>query len=390
MGRFVGKVAVVGVGHSRVYRRAEVPLGKLAVEAALAAITDAGLKPSDIDGVVTSPAFPAAGGGAIDGIHLVGTDFIVKALRLEPNFLDQGAVMVTQAFHMAVNAVAAGACNYALVFRAMHNPDGRYGRTDPSVARGIDQFEMPYGGNAVATAGMMFRRYMDKYGGRREQLGQFIVNNRAQALKYEHGYWYQNKPEPLTLDDYMTSRPITEPICIHDCDIPVQGAGAFVVTTAERARDLPHRPAHIIGTAVSPRFFEARNSAFAPTLEDNLDIGRVIGRNLLENAGITVGDIDVVNLYDGFAPVVPFWADSLGLCPEGQGLAWVANPDIPLNTSSGNLGGGRMHGVAHLLDGALQVMGRSGQRQVKDAKISVVCVAPADIGGGVVFSSEPN
>src|SRR5207248_1163933 len=116
-----------------------------------------------------------------------------------------------------------------------------------------------------------------------------------------------------------------------------------------------------------------------PTLEEYMAIGKVTATNLCRNAGIAPEDIDLVNLYDGFSPVTPFWVESLGLCGEGESFAWVADPAIPLNTSSGNLGAGRMHGVPHLMDGALQVMGRSGARQVKDAGIAVSIVAPAPI-----------
>jgi acetyl-CoA acetyltransferase len=380
------RAAVIGFGHSKVYRRAEVPLGQLAIQAARLAIADAGLRVSDIDGVMTSPIHPAAGEASIDGVHIVSTYFMIKALGLDPSYCDQGGVMVTQAFVQGINAVAAGACNYALVFRALHNPHGRYGRTNPPYAYGNDQWYLPYGVTGPTTIAQELRRYMETFGGTREHLGAFVVRNRDQGLKNENGYWYQHRPERLTLDDYLAARPISEPLGVHDCDIPIQGAAAFIITSSDRASALAERPAYVLATAISPEFFSP--VGYPDTFESQIDAGRWMAKHLYANADIGVRDIDVVNLYDGFSANVPFWADALGLCEHGHGLPWIANPNIPLNTSGGNLGNGRMHGVPHLMDGAMQVMGRSGIRQIKDAKISVVCIGGTHHAGGIVFGSE--
>ncbi|MFR9801896.1 thiolase family protein [Pseudonocardia sp. RS010] len=380
-------VAVVGVGHSKVYRRAEEPLGKLAVDAARAAIADAGLHPSDIDGISTSPVHPAAGVPHVEGIHMVGTYFMIRALRLDPSYSDQGGAILTQSFVHAVNAVAAGACRHALVFRALHNPDGRYGRADIGVAGGPDQWALPYGSTGPTTIAQELRAYMNRYGGTREQLGTFVCRNREQGLKNENSYWRQYRPETLTLEEYLTARPISEPLGMHDCDIPIQGAAAVVVTSGERARDLTDRPAYVLGTAISPEFFS--QVGYPDTVESQLDAGRRMARHLYRNAGVTAADVDVANLYDGYSANVPFWADSMGLCEEGAGLPWVAEPHIPLNTSGGNLGNGRMHGAPHLIDGAQQVMRRSGARQVDNARISLVTIGGTHHAGGVVFADRP-
>jgi acetyl-CoA acetyltransferase len=380
------QVAVIGFGHSKVYRRAEEPLGKLAVDAARAAISDAGLEGCDIDGVTTSPSHPAASTGSVDGIDTVGTYFMIRALKLDPSYSDQGGAMITQAFVQAINAVAAGACRYALTFRALHNPSGRYGRVNQSVAYGANQWYNPYGATGPTTIAQELRRYMEKYGGTKEQLGAFVIRNREQGLKNENSYWRQHRPEHLTMDDYMNSRPISEPVSMLDCDIPIQGAAAFVVASAERARDLVPSPAYVLGTAISPEFFS--DVGYPDTVESQIDAGRRMVSHLYRNADVTARDIDVANLYDGYSPNVPFWADSAGLCEGGQGLAWIADPTIALNTSGGNLGCGRMHGVPHIMDGAMQVMGRSGQRQVHKADVSLVCIGGTHHAGGIVFGSE--
>lgn len=381
------KVAVVGLGHSPVYRRAEVPLGVLAVEAARLAIADAGLTPSDIDGVTTSPTHPAASPGAVEGIHVVGTHFMIKALGLDPSYSDQGTFMLSQSFVQAVNAVAAGACRHALVFRALHNPDGRYGRIAATRAYGADQWQNPYGSTGPTTVAQQLRRYMEKGGGTKEDLGTFVVRNRQFGLDNPNSFWAQHRPEQLTLADYLSARPISEPIGMHDCDIPIQGAAAFVLTSTDRARDLVPRPAFVLGTAISPEFFSP--VTYPETVESQIDAGRRMAAHLYRNAGIEPCDIDVANLYDGYSANVPFWADSMGLCEDGGGLQWIAAPHIPLNTSGGNLGNGRMHGVPHLMDGAMQTMGRSGSRQIEGADISLVTVGGTHHAGGVVFASNP-
>jgi acetyl-CoA acetyltransferase len=225
-----------------------------------------------------------------------------------------------------------------------------------------------------------------RYGSSREQLGRFVVRNRDRALKWEHGYWYKYRPETLTLDTYMEARMISWPLCLHDCDIPVQMAGAFIVTTADRAAALKNRPAYILGTA-SP--FSLHELLPEP-LDDYVAKGRQLARHLWKNAGIRPEDIDVANLYDGFSIHVPLWLEALGFCDEGEGFAFAADPTLPLNTSSGNLGAGRTHGICHILDSVLQVQGRAGERQVEGARISLAITNTCDAGSGIVLASSPN
>ncbi|MER8589807.1 thiolase family protein [Mesorhizobium sp. M1338] len=356
------------------------------MDAALAAITDAGLEVKDIDGVTTSPEHPVAGAGAVDGLEIVSPWFMINALKLNPSWSDLAGYLVAQSFVQAVNAVAAGACRFALVFRALHNPTGRYGRINPSVVRGGEQWSFPYGLTGPVRPAQQLRRYVHKYGGTKEQLGKFVVRNREHGLKNPNSYWRQHSPEHLTLDDYMNARPISEPLGMLDCDLPVQGAGAFVITSVDRAKSLVQRPAYVLGSTVCPEFFSP--VFFSPRVEEEIDVARRMGKHLYANAGITVKDVDVANLYDGYTPMVAYFADAMGFCPEGEGLAWIADPDVPLNTSGGNQGCGRIQGVPHLMDSAMQVMGRSGERQVAGANIALACVGTPMESVSLVFSSE--
>ena len=382
-----GRAAVVGVGHSKVYRRADVPLGTLAAEASKQAIQDAGLDVSDIDGVITAVYQPfETGEGDREGINLVTPAFMVRALGLEVNWGE--SVIAGSTGHCmieAINAVSAGACNYALVFRALYSPAGRrYGFINPATAEGSNQFRGPYGIFAPGMFALLTQRYMDKYGATREQLAAFASNNRDNALKWEHGYWAQHGGGPLTVEDYMTSRMISYPLCIHDCDLPVQGCGAFVVTSAERAKDLRHPPAYVLSTSAP-----VNSDSQSFSIEESLAAGARLGRGLWRNAGVGPKDIDVVNFYDGFSIFTPWWSEALGFCGEGEGFSFIAAPTLPLNTSSGNLGSGRMHGVPQIMDSVLQIMGRSGPRQVENAELAVAVVLQLTAGKGFVFSKSP-
>lgn len=382
------RAAVIGIGFSKLYRRAEVPLGKLAVDAALAAIADAGLRPGDIDGVATAPVHPAALPQAVDGVSFVGVDFMIKALKLDPAWNDEGTFLVMQSFESAVHAVAAGTCTHALVFRALHNPSGRYGRMDIRTAYGPDQWYSTYGSSGSTAIAQSFHRYMHDFGGTKEMLGEFVLRNRRVGLKNPISWWRNNRPGELTMDEYLNDRIVSYPLGVLDCDLPIQGAGAVVITSAERARDLVAAPAYVTAMSYSPEFFSW--VGYPDTWESNVEAGRRMGDHLWLNSGVGPADIDVANLYDGFSCNVAFMADSMRLSEPGQGLQWIAHPSIPLNTSGGNLGNGRLHGVIHLADGAEQVMGRAGERQVDGARLSLVTVGGTHHAGAVIFSDDPD
>jgi acetyl-CoA acetyltransferase len=389
------KTAVVGLGHSPVYRRDDIPLGRLAVDACLRAIADAGITVDEIDGVASNPDQPFGGAGNEDGSELVTPDFITRALRLRNlrwSEHTQGISMIWDPLFKAVNAVASGACNTALVFRAMHSPSrSRYGHSTTAVATGEEQYSAPYGLFPPTGAGLLWQQYMSKYGTAREDMADVALNARRYGLLWEHGYWYQHRPEQLSRDDYLTARMISWPVSLYDCDIPLQGAGAFVVTSVDRAADLCDNPAYILGTAQGTAMMGSR---LEPLQVVEARAAR-LSSDLWKSAGVEQSDIDVVNVYDGFSIFVPMWIEGLGFCSAGEALSFMTlertgvGGDFPLNTSGGNLGAGRMHGVPQLMDGALQVMGRSGGRQIPGAELSLVVIGPPKRAGGIVFSNHP-
>ncbi len=394
-----GKVAVIGVGYSKVSRNPQQSLGRDTVEACRNAIADAGLQVSDIDGVSTAPGQPHANAGTRDGVDLVTESFLIPSLGMpDVAWVNRDPLLVGSSFIDAVNAVAAGACRYALVWRSMSFPKGeRYGQIDPGEAVGGAQFLYPYGhiGAGPPAHSLIYRRYMEKYGARREHMASFIVDNRRNALLNEKGYWYNERPEVLTKEDYLASRIVADPLCLYDCDVPIQGCAAWVLTSADRAKEAPNHPAYIAGYAqgVGGTAFQQIGGA----LEEYQAVGKSIGNRLWEGTGLAPKDIATANVYDGYSYFVYVYLEALGFCKEGEAFEFMQDGrtalggQLPLNTSGGNLGEGRLHGSPQISEAVLQAMGRAGKRQVKDAffTLFVIGMPWAGLGTAMVFSREP-
>jgi acetyl-CoA acetyltransferase len=399
--------AFVGFGESRVFRGPDVPLGELAVEASLAAVRDAGLKLDQIDGVVCTPDAPFSRGRSADGIEFVSTSYMMRALGVAPRWSAGVAGTIANSTLAAIRAVEAGECNYALLFRALHNPGaGKYGHTEETNSGeiemsgtdahySIEQFRAAYGLYPPSDgAALPWSQYQAKYSsGSREQMAALILQSRKNGLAYEGSYWSRYKPFELTAEEYLNARMVSRPVSIYDCDIPVQGAGAFIITTAERAADLAQRAAYVHGIAdgVPAR----RSITVDEALEEQLAHNRDIGRRLWADAGCGPADMSLANLYDGFSIMTILWLEALGLCGEGEAFDFIQDGRIaptgklPINPSGGNLGGGRLHGINHIMDGMLQVSGRSGKRQVENADLAVVAVGMGWASGAFVLGKHP-
>jgi acetyl-CoA acetyltransferase len=398
--------AFVGFGESEVFREPEVPLGKLTVDASLTAIRDAGLDLSQIDGLVCTPDAPFSRGQSSDGIEFVSTNYIKGALGIEPRWSSDVPGTIANSTLAAIRAVEAGECNYALLFRALHNPgSGKYGHTaeknsgeiemsGPDENFAIEQFRASYGLYPPADgAALPWSQYQAKYGsGSREQMAALITQLRKNGLAYEGSYWARYKPVELSVQDYLNARMVSRPVSIFDCDIPVQGAGAFIITTAERAADLAQPAAYVHGIAdgVPAR----RSITVDEALEEQMEQNRDIGNRLWADSGCGPADMRLANLYDGFSIMTILWMEAFGLCGEGEGFDFIQEGRIaptgqlPINPSGGNLGSGRMHGVNHLMDGMLQVSGRSGARQVAEADMAVVALGMGWAAGALVLGKH--
>lgn len=391
-GRFraAGEVAVVGFAHSPIRRRSDTGLGVLTLRTIREAVADAGLTLDAIDGFTTGALFPSSGGRTLtDGVEVVTSDWVVDQLRVQPRWLCgfQGLGQICGSVILATEAIASGAADYVVVHRAMYNPPGRYHANPMTHARGADQWSAPHGFWGPPThMALVYNEYLNRYGATREHMATVAVGAREAGSRIPWSHWYER---PLTTEEYLSARMIAEPMSVLDCDIPVTGVGAFVLTTRERARDLPHKPVYVAGYAQGR---SGSVNGVPPWRLDSIEAGgRDVARILWENTGFGPGDIDVPQVYDAFSPFVYFWLEALGFCGHGEAFEYVqdpaANAGLPFRTGGGAIGNGRMHGVPQMLECYLQLSGRAGDRQLPRAETGFACQAAPNVGGVVAYST---
>jgi acetyl-CoA acetyltransferase len=390
------QVAVVGYGHSQVRRHADSSLGVLAVQTAREAIADAGLTPKDVDGFVSSALLPTAGSHtAQDGVSIVTSNWLAENLGANASYVAgfAGIGQIPGSMAMAVNAIASGAADHVLLHRALHNPpSGRYHRNPIRQAFGDLQWTVPQGFfGPLAMIALPYTEYLQRYGASREATAAVVVEARKNGARIPWSYWYD---KPLTAQEYLASPLINDPVCRYDCDIPVDGVAAFVLTSAERARDLPHPPVYVAGYASSPP--PPHRLPLHWPLDDIMRGGVETARLLWQRTGLRPGDIDLPQLYDGFSPFVFFWLEALGLCPVGEAYRFVLDGGIdsdragglPVLSGGGALGNGRMHGIPQLLECYLQLSRRAGERQRAAASVALACHSSPHYGGAVALTSS--
>jgi acetyl-CoA acetyltransferase len=356
--------AIVGVGYSKILRDKGIDGRPLAVEASRAAIADAGLRVRDVDAV-----FEYAGDEqAMDIARLVGIENMVVYGDFTPR--GPSGLAAAMGAHMAV---VSGTCEVALVVRSVTREWGQMsGRALPKAA-GPWQWEFPYGaaGGIIPVMGMKKQRRMATLGTKEEEYGWLSLNGRRWSSLNERAVMR----DMLTMDDYLSSRYVSEPLRLLDCDYPVTGACAVVITTAERAADAQKKPVWIdaiaMGTGWKPDFTYGDDFLFGGT--------RPCADTMWKRSSVTAADVDVAELYDGFTHLAMAWVEAMGFCGIGEFGDWVdggktigPGGSLPLNTSGGQLAEGRLHGLGFLAEGVAQLRGDCGQRQVPDAQVAVV------------------
>ena len=388
-------VAVVGYAHSTIERRAARPIGAIAVDTARAAIADAGLNVGDIDGFVSSSMLPSAGGyQPVDGVSIVSSSWLARALGAAPAYVAgfDGIGQVSGSVAMAVNALASGAADYVLMHRALHNPPGSYHGTTMREIRGAQQWTAPQGFfGPLAMIALPYNEYLQRYGARRDAMAAVVTEARKNGSRLPWSYWCD---KPLTASQYLAEPQLVDPVCRLDCDIPVDGVATFVLTSADRAKDAPNRPVYVAGFAGSSS--GPRRVPMHWPLDDIMAGGFDMVRRLWQQTGLSIGDVDLPQVYDGFSPFVWFWLEVLGLCPVGKAHRFVETGGIdsdragavPALSGGGALGNGRMHGVPQMLECYLQLSRRAGDRQ-RDVSVGLACQASPHFGGVVAYTSEP-
>jgi acetyl-CoA acetyltransferase len=389
------KVAIVGYSHSQVERHAAEPIGVVALKTARDAIADAGLTVEQMDGFVAAALLPSSGDHVSeDGVSHVSPGWLAEHLGAEPSYVSgfQGIGQIPGSVAMAVNAVATGAADYVVLHRALHNPQGSYHANPMQRATGSSQWTAPQGYfGPLAAIALPYNEYLQRYNATREEMAHVVVEARKNGSRIPWSVWYKR---PLTIEDYLEAPVLADPICRLDCDMPVDGVAVFVLTSAERAKDLPNKPVYISGYSQSASTNQRLPLHWA--LDDIMTVGAKTTERLWRSAGVGPADIDFPQLYDGFSPWVWFWLEVLGLCPVGEAHRFVADGQLdsdrpgalPGLSGGGALGNGRMHGVPQMLECYLQLAGRAGDRQRETATLAVACGSSPHYGGAVVYSAN--
>ncbi len=379
------RAAVVGVGRTEFSRASGRTVLAMAAEAVRDALSDAGLSPSDVDGMTSYQAMDSASNGQVAGA--LGID----DLAWNVDIMGGGNAVVT-CVSEAARAVSTGACKTAVVFRSMNGRSGRRfgtatggGGGGPMRVHGEGQFGGPVGYLVPPQwMAMWAKRHQHVYGSTCEDLGAIAVTQRSHAVANPHAV----ARDPITIDDYLAGRWVNEPLRVYDCAYEVDGAVALVLTTPERAAHLPGTPVRILASADSTGSGGSWDQWPDPT---QMFAAKVAPR-LWGPSGVGPADVDVACIYDCFTYTVMAVLEDLGLCDKGgvgdffrEGRA-THGGDVVVNPHGGLLSEGYLHGLNHHVEAVTQLRGLAGERQVSDAELALVTAGAGPYGGAMVYA----
>ncbi|MDR6858403.1 thiolase [Variovorax guangxiensis] len=368
----IAGVATFGCGETPGFTDLE-----LLARSAHAAVADAGLTMQDIDGLCTASASAAM--WALP---------VVEYLGLNPRYID-GTMLGGSSFiaHLlpAMHAIRSGQCSAVLVCYGSAQRSAAFGRREIVAARRFldpQPYEHPYEPMLPVSAyALAASRHMHEFGTTREQLADVAVAARAWARLNPEAFMR----EALTREQVLASRMVSDPLTVRDCCLVTDGGGAYVLVSAERARDLPRKPVYVLGNATA-----VWNRQISSMKDLTVTAASQSGREAFAMAGLTPKDIDVVQLYDAFTINTLLFLEDLGFCPKGKGGRFVADGAIapggrlPVNTNGGGLSCVHpgMYGIFALIEAVRQLRGDCGKRQVKNARTAIAH------GNGGMLSSQ--
>jgi acetyl-CoA acetyltransferase len=391
-GPFEGKAVITGAGKSQVGRRLGRTGLELTLEAVTRAIADAGLSIDDVDGVASypGPGVPDAGfsGATITEVR--------NALGLRSRWYLSSletAGQIGPAIEASM-AVALGLANHVVVYRSVWESTAQASGGRASVLFGGGklppqlEYLAPFGAlSATNWLAMPAQRYMHDFGLTREQLGAIALNARRNAgLNPDAVY-----RDPMSMDDYLGARMISEPLCLYDCDVPCDGATAVIISRRDAAAGLSRHPLTV--ESVGPGIYERA------TWDQRLDLTTMAAHDsaatLWEHTTLTPADVDMAQIYDGFSFLTVMWLEALGFCGHGQvgefiegGERIALDGPLPINTSGGQLSGGRLHGMGFLHEACVQLWGEGGDRQAtKTPEVVAIGVGGGPVAGSMLLSS---
>jgi acetyl-CoA acetyltransferase len=346
--------AIVGIGQTEFSKDSGRSELQLAAEAVVGALTDAGLRSADLDGMVT---FTQDSNDEQALARAVGIPEVRWTARTPG-----GGAGASATVQLASAAVEAGMADAVVVYRAFNERSGRrFGQPLPTAPPSMS-WTLPYGLDTPAKMyALWFQRYMHRYGVTNEDLGRYTVVARKHAATNPNAWFYER---PITLEDHQASRWIVEPILRKlDCCQESDGGVALIVTSMERARDLRQEPvrvaaasqSHLVDGEIMFNYHHADLAGFPEA--------RSLAAQLWKAAGITSDDVDVAMVYENFSPVVLLQLEAFGFCGPGEASDFIAEGNIevggklPVNTHGGLLGEAYIHGVNNLLEGVRQIRG---------------------------------
>ena len=390
VGQHRDRCAIVGVGQTAFSRSSGRSVLSLATEASLAAIHDAGLATSDIDGIVRCD------------FDVVGHHDLANALGLNDlsywGFAGPGGNAPAALMAQTVGAIMSGQAKNVLMFRSLNGRSGfRLGKGRTQMQSGplggngsYDEYFGPYGLASPGQAwAMLAQRHMHEYGTTSEQLGAIALACRENAHANPGA---QMGGRTMTMDDYLASPMISSPLRLNDYCLETDGACAVVVTSAERAADCARPPVLVRGVALGAVPGMQGGMVFPTLLRPDplVQPAEAVARKLYAHAGMGPEDIDVAQLYDCFTITVLVQLEAYGFCAPGQGGPFAESGAIakggslPINTSGGNLSDGYIHGMSHIVEGTRQLRGES-TAQVPGAETCLVTSGLPVVSGAMIL-----
>jgi acetyl-CoA acetyltransferase len=360
MSGLAGQAAIAGIGATEFSKDSGRSELRLAAEAVRAALADAGLKPSDVDGLTSFTQDTNTEAAVAREVGIPSLSFFSR--------IHYGGGAACATIQQAAMAVATGVADVVVCYRAFNERSGqRFGQVMTGLAgaptsSGVDaSWSYPMGLSTPAGwVAMVARRYMHEYGATSEDFGRVAVADRKHAATNPNAWFYG---KPITLEDHQASRMVVDPLHLLDCCQESDGGVAIVVTSPERARDLAHPPVVIEAAAQGSGADQFTMTSYYRNGLGELPEMKIVADQLWKQSGLTTDDIQVAVIYDHFTPFVLVQLEELGFCPRGEARHFIADGAIemggrlPINPHGGQLGEAYIHGMNGIAEGVRQMRG---------------------------------